>query len=236
MNFVHGFGGDLNNWLFNQPVMAEKRATNALELPAHGATGKTVSDGSVNSMAAVVSGFMEELDIGKAHLVGHSLGGAVITRLAREQPDNAASLTLIASAGLGADINMDYIDGFITAGSRKQMKPLLQLLFADEALVTRDMINDILKYKRLDGVENALKTIATAVFAGGSQGVILRDQLASLTVPVQVITGSKDQIIPAAHSDGLADNVRVNRMDNAGHMPHMEAANDVNRLLSEIAG
>ena len=34
--FLHGFGGDLNNWLFNQPEIAQTRTTYALDLPGHG--------------------------------------------------------------------------------------------------------------------------------------------------------------------------------------------------------
>ena len=47
------------------------------------------------------------------------------------------SLTLIDSAGLGPDINMDYIDGFINATSRRDLKPALENLFADGSLVSR---------------------------------------------------------------------------------------------------
>ena len=43
------------------------------------------------------------------------------------------------------------------------------MLVADPALVTRDMVEDVLKFKRLDGVDAALNTIADANFAGGRQ-------------------------------------------------------------------
>ena len=56
-----------------------------------------------------------------------------------------------------------------------------------------------------------------------------------MKAPVQVIFGSQDRIIPATHAEGLPGNVKVHVIDNAGHMPHMEAASDVNRLIAEIA-
>ncbi|MFO1349723.1 MAG: acetoin dehydrogenase dihydrolipoyllysine-residue acetyltransferase subunit [Gammaproteobacteria bacterium] len=233
--FVHGFGGDLNNWMFNQPVLAGKRATYALDLPGHGASGKAVKDGSLAGLTQLLAGFMDALKIDKAHLVGHSLGGAIIAQLAIEQPAKAASLTLVSSAGLGPEINMDYIDGFIAGSSRRDMKPVLEKLFANTELVSRDMVNDILKFKRLDGVDAALKTIAGAVFANGKQGTVLKDKLAGVTIPVQAIVGAKDQIIPAAHSQNLGGNVKVHRLADAGHMPHMEAVGEVNKLIDAIA-
>ena len=47
--FIHGFGGDLNNWLFNQPALAESRTTYALDLPGHGGSSKDVGDGRCRS-------------------------------------------------------------------------------------------------------------------------------------------------------------------------------------------
>ena len=110
------------------------------------------------------------------------------------------------------------------------------MLVADPALVTRDMVEDVLKYKRLDGVDAALNKIADALFPGGRQADTLRDSLGKVKVPVQVIVGAKDRVIPAAHAEGLPGNVKVHVIDNAGHMPHMEASSEVNRLIDEIAG
>jgi pyruvate dehydrogenase E2 component (dihydrolipoamide acetyltransferase) len=232
---VHGFGADLNTWMFNQPQLAESHTTYALDLPGHGESDKQVGEGSVVELAGAVGGFMDALKIERAHLVGQSLGGAVVLQLAVMHPEKAASLTLISSAGLGTDINMPYVEAFIGASGRKDMKPQLEKLFADPQLVSRDMINNVLKYKRMDGVDQALRSIAAKSFAGGKQSTVLRDRLANIKSPVQVVFGAQDQIIPASHAEGLAGSAKVRVIPDASHMPHMEAAGEVNRLIGDIA-
>ncbi|MCH8808767.1 MAG: acetoin dehydrogenase dihydrolipoyllysine-residue acetyltransferase subunit [Proteobacteria bacterium] len=233
---VHGFGGDLNTWLFNQTDLAETHAVYALDLPGHGRSGKDVGAGDLAALSGALGAFLDALGIGRAHLVGHSLGGAVALELALGRPEAAASLTLIASAGLGPEINRAYIDGFIAAGRRKEMKAVLQMLFADPQAVGRDMVEEVLRYKRLDGVEAALRGIAGAVFPGGRQGTVLAERLSELAQPVQVIRGREDRILPPAQTEGLPANVAVTMIENAGHMPQMEAAAEVNRLIRKIAG
>ncbi|MDH3690257.1 MAG: acetoin dehydrogenase dihydrolipoyllysine-residue acetyltransferase subunit [Gammaproteobacteria bacterium] len=231
---VHGFGGDLNNWLFNQPVLAERRATLSLDLPGHGGSSKSLTAGDVSSLAQAVHEFLDELDIKTLHLVGHSLGGAVTANLALNLPGRVQSLTLICSGGLGPDINMDYINGFIGANRRKELKPVLQMLFADPKLVRRELIDDVLKFKRLDGVETALTTIAEAAFAHGKQAAQLQDELRKLTMPMQVIWGKEDQILPVAHARNLGQTAPSHILEGAGHMVHMEKASEVNRLIEEF--
>jgi pyruvate dehydrogenase E2 component (dihydrolipoamide acetyltransferase) len=233
--FLHGFGGDLNNWMFNQPDLAAARATYALDLPGHGASTKQVADPSVAGLARTVLAFLDAVDIERAHLVGHSLGGAIALALGLDEPGRVASLTLVASAGLGPEINMEYIEGFIGSTGRRDIKPHLEKLFADPSLVNRDMIDDILKFKRLDGVEAALRAIAGAAFAGGRQATVLRDRLGEVKVPVQAIVGAKDQIVPPAHAEGLPGSVRVHKLEDAGHMPHLEKAGDANRIIGAVA-
>jgi pyruvate dehydrogenase E2 component (dihydrolipoamide acetyltransferase) len=147
---------------------------------------------------------MDKMKIDKAHLVGHSLGGAIAMEIARTAKGRVNSLNLINSAGLGSDINMDYIDGFISAGSRRELKPVLENLFADGSLVSRQMVDDLLKYKRLDGVGDALNALKEGVFAGGKQTVSLRDALTSAEVPTLIIAGAEDKIIPVAHAKGAS--------------------------------
>ncbi len=231
---VHGFGGDLNTWLFNQPDLAETHAVYALDLPGHGRSGKDVGAGGLTALSGALGAFLDALGIGRAHLVGHSLGAAVALDLALGRPAAVASLTLIAPAGLGPEIDGAYIDGFIAAGRRKDMKAVLQMLFADPQTVGRDMVEEVLKYKRLDGVEAALRGIAGTVFPGGRQRTVLAERLSELAQPVQVIWGREDRILPPAQAEGLPANVAVATIEGAGHMPQMEAAAEVNRLIRAI--
>ncbi len=234
--FIHGYGGDLNNWMFNQPELVEKAQTYALDLPGHGASSKDVGDGSMAMMVATVKGFLEALDLTGAHLVGHSMGGAVAIGVAAEAGDRVASLTLVSPAGLGSDINMDYINGFIGAARRKDMKPVLSMLFADADLVSRDMVNEVLKFKRLDGVEAALTAIRDSIFAGGAQADQVRDKLEGLSIPVTIIWGAEDKILPPSHADGIGGSAKVDKKPNVGHMAHMEVASDVTKAIEAQLG
>ncbi len=233
---IHGFGGDLNGWLFNHAALAEGRTVYALDLPGHGGSAKDVSDGTLGGLAQWVEGFMDSMGLEKVHLVGHSLGGAVSIELAIRNTGRVASITLLASAGLGSEIDGDYIEGFISASRRKDLKPHLQKLFADSKLVTRQLIDEVLKYKRLDGVEASLRTIASRFCPGGSQAVVLRDALAQLDVPVLALWGAQDEILPATHAEGLPGRVTAHVFPDTGHMLQMEESAEVNRRVLEFWG
>jgi len=74
---VHGFGGDLYNWSFNQEALAVNHPVYAVDLPGHGGSQKSVGDGTISSLADSVRNFLDALDVRRAHLVGHSLGGLI---------------------------------------------------------------------------------------------------------------------------------------------------------------
>ncbi len=227
---VHGFGGDINLWMFNQPALADGRAVYALDLPGHGGSTKDVGDGSISHLAAMTMGTIEALGLDTCHIVGHSMGGAVAMQVALNNTDRIASMTLIAPAGLGPEINGGYIAGYIAADRRKDMKPVVAQLFADQSLVTRQMVEDVLRAKRIDGIKAALSTIAAAQFDGDRQLVELASQAGGLDLPKQVIWGAEDRIIPASHAGNLAG-ANVTVLDGAGHMPMMEKTPDINQRI-----
>lgn len=220
---IHGYGGDKNSWLFVQQPLAETHTVHALDLPGHGASSKDVGDGSLTTIAESVVGFLDALGITRAHLVGHSFGGAVSAAVAKAAPEKVASLILLSPAGFGKQADVEYLRGFAAASSRRELKPLLGRLFADESLVTRQLVDDLLKYKRLDGVDKALAAVLNTLLDGDQQAIDTPALLAGVTVPVTVVWGSSDRILPKP-ADGVEEVA-------AGHMLHMEAANDVVRHI-----
>jgi pyruvate dehydrogenase E2 component (dihydrolipoamide acetyltransferase) len=229
---LHVFGGDINVWVFNQEALAAERTVYAIDLPGHGGSTKDVGDGDLASFVLVAAGFMDEMRIEKAHVFGHSMGGAIAGSLAITHPEKVESLALIASAGLGEEINGDYIEDFIAANRRKEMKNVLGLLFADPDLVNRQLVNDVIRFKRLDGVDEALRKTADKLFPGGRQADV--PDVSGVGVPMLVVWGREDEVIPVSHSENAPENARVEVLEETGHMPQMEAAGRVNRLIGEF--
>ena len=229
---LHGFGGDINIWVFNQETLAASRPVYALDLPGHGGSSKDVGEGDLNSFVETVAGFLDEIGVEKAHLFGHSMGGAIAGSFALAHPERVESLILAASAGLGEEINGDYIEGFIAANRRKEMKNVLQLLFANPELVTRQLVNDELRFKRMDGVDEALRAVADKLFPDGKQADV--PDISGVEVPILAIWGREDQVIPSSHTENLPDHARVEVLDDSGHMPQMESAGKTNRIVGEF--
>ena len=228
---LHGFGGDLDNWLFNVAPLSAKAEVVALDLPGHGESAIALPGPSLDALAGFVAAFLDELGIGRCHLAGHSLGAAVAAQLALDHPDRVAGLVLIAPAGFGPDINMAYIDGFVRAAGKKDLKPVLAQLFADDSLVTRALVDGVLRYKRLDGVSEVLGTLAAGVFPNGRQAAEPGRRLDAHSLPVTLIWGADDRVIPAAHADAAPEGATVVVLEKAGHMVQMERAAEVNELL-----
>jgi pyruvate dehydrogenase E2 component (dihydrolipoamide acetyltransferase) len=215
--FLHGFGGDLEQWQLALPALADSHTAIALDLPGHGGSTKDVGTGD---LAGAVEQFLDAADVGRAHLVGHSMGGLVAAQVALRSPERVRSVTLIDSAGLGEEVSSDYLDGFVNAESRRELKPALELLFADSGHVTRRLVDDVLKFKRIDGVTEALRTLRDGLLAE-------HVDLDALDVPVLVVWGAQDRVISRPAGE-------MHVIDGAGHSPHMESAAEVNDLIREF--
>jgi pyruvate dehydrogenase E2 component (dihydrolipoamide acetyltransferase) len=227
---IHGYSGDLNNWLFNVEALAARAPVIAIDMPGHGGSSKDVGDGALATLAGQVGDALSALGVAKAHLVGHSLGAAVAARLAADKAGLARSLTLIAPAYMpGTSVSEDFVGGMVDAQRAKDIKPLLEMLFADPSAVSKDMVEDILKFKRTDGVEEALSAIRDAMVAGDDARALAAD-LGKLPATL-VIASRGDRIVGAPDEGALPSHLRVAWIEKAGHMPHLEQANEVNGLI-----
>jgi len=226
---VHGFAADLTTWMFTQPALAEARPVMAFDLPGHGDSDKTVGSGDVAFFAATLRGVLDAAGIARAHLVGHSLGAAIALHFALDAPERVASLTLIAPAGLGGRIDGGFIAALLAAERRRPAQEALARLVADPLLVSRDMVERFLRYKRLDGVAAALAAIAGHLADGDRQKIDLGGRLPEIQAPLLVIDGAADTIVaPAATLPATAERHRI---EEAGHLVHMERAARVNDLV-----
>jgi pyruvate dehydrogenase E2 component (dihydrolipoamide acetyltransferase) len=166
--------------------------------------------------------------------VGHSLGGAVALAATARDPGRVSSLTLIAPSGFGTEVNVGYLRGFADAQTRRELKPVVGDLFADDSLVTRQLVDDLLAYKRLDGVDAALHTLLGTLLEGDTQRAGSAAAVAAIggAVPVTVVWGSADRVIPSGQAESVTGAAR-HVLDGAGHMPHMERPAEVQAAIEE---
>jgi len=229
---IHGFGGDSDNWLFNIDELAKSRPVYAVDLPGHGKSTKTLSTGDLSELSRAVADLVDEIGAQKFHLVGHSLGAAVALQILRDWPERVASIVGIAPAGLGERINAQFIDGFIAAEKRKDIKATLQLLVGDPELVSAQMIEGVQRYKRLEAAKEALRAIADKNLPSGRQTANFRDLVAEGRTPILILWGARDAILDPEAARGLPSTVKVVLFDDAGHMPHLEAASKANEAMA----
>jgi pyruvate dehydrogenase E2 component (dihydrolipoamide acetyltransferase) len=229
---VHGFGGDSDNWLFNIEELATDRPVYALDLPGHGSSSKSVTTGDFSELAGAVIAVLDAVGAQRVHLVGHSLGAAICFKVLEVAPERVASLAGVAPAGLGETVNNGYIRSFLTSEKRKDVKAALQMLFADPDLVSTAMIEGVQRYKRMEGTSEALGKIVSHTLPNGRQAASFRDVVSLSDIPILIVWGAKDAIIPADQARGLPASVEIVVLDNIGHMPQIEAANTVNQRLA----
>ncbi|MCG8442395.1 MAG: acetoin dehydrogenase dihydrolipoyllysine-residue acetyltransferase subunit [Caulobacterales bacterium] len=235
---LHGFGGDLENWTLVQESLASARPVYAVELPGHGRSSKAVGEGRLADLADAVEAAVDGLGLQDGWILGgHSLGGAVAVELALRRGDRLAGLALICPAAMpGGRLSGEYLDAFVSARRARDLRAPVASLFADPAMVTRDMLEELIKSKRLDGAQEALSAIKDNLKGGDPAYGALGDRLAGLAAPLVVIASHADAIVGAPDPERLPAGAQIRWIEGAGHMPHLETSAEVSGILSEFAG
>jgi pyruvate dehydrogenase E2 component (dihydrolipoamide acetyltransferase) len=229
--FVHGFGGDLNSWSYNQVELSTHFNTISLDLPGHGGSALEVGSGNVSELSEILISFFEKKEINQAHLVGHSLGGAISLLMAYRMPEIFKTLTLICPVLPGCETNTEFLEGFIYADSRKQMRNVVSELYANPKVVNRNFIDETLKSRRFDGAKQALSKIKEANFLPSGEVSFQLPSFEAIKAPIQIIQGSEDKIIKFTGDDLLSSNIKIHELNASGHMPQMEEHNQVNKII-----
>ena len=231
---LHGFASDHNNWrgLFagsqwQQPLLA-------IDLPSHGASPlEAVAD--LDAVAALVEATIKQLNLAATIMVGHSFGAAVSARLAARGNIDIRALGLFAPGGLGAEINVGFVENFVRAKSKESITPWLQELVHAKDIISETFLSAVVQQRQDQRLSDAMAAFAEHFFADGTQTISIIDDLASLEIPVRVIFGKQDRILPFKHSRNLPDNVALYAFEACGHMPHLEKRSLSLRILSELA-
>jgi pyruvate dehydrogenase E2 component (dihydrolipoamide acetyltransferase) len=204
-----------------------------IDLPGHGGSA-AMRIASFDEMVEAVATTLAAEGIEAMHLAGHSLGGAVAAALAARDGSVARSLFLIAPAGLGPDINGAFIAGLLRARSLASLAPWLAELTADADALGPAFAQATLRQLEQQKVRDGIGAIAATLLPDGTQGFSVRAALARLTIPVKIVIGGDDRIIPSRHAQGLPGRIAIHLFGGLGHMPHVEAREDVAALLREL--
>lgn len=227
---IHGFANEAAAW---SPIEAHlsERPLIRIELPCHGKSPKRRLTGFADLVSDVRRAF-DDLDIPSAHLIGHSLGGAVALAIADTRASRVDSLTLIAPAGLGPDINGAALDGIGRATRAESLGPWLRQLVADDTVITDRYVRSAMMARKDPDLRAAQKAMADALFPDGTQAFDLRPALGRTAMPARIIWGKRDAVIDWRHALGAPGHIALHLFDGLGHLPHLEAPDAIGHLVA----
>lgn len=236
---VHGLGGSYENWTEVIEPLARTHTVIAPDLPGHGGSAPGGGDYSVGALAASLRDLLIALDHERVTLVGHSLGGGVAMQFSYQFPEMIERLVLVSSGGLGPEVSLILraaslpgADIFIavTAEAGRRVGPLFGRALSTFGLRPNADIAEVLRgYGTLVDPERRAAFLSTvrAVIGTGGQRVAATDRLyLAQAVPVLIVWGAVDRIIPVSHGEDAHRHIPGSRLEifeDVGHLPQIEA-------------
>lgn len=235
---LHGLACDSATWDTVMAPLAEHFTVIAPDLLGHGESDKPDADYSLGGYANGMRDLITILGIDKVTVVGHSFGGGVAMQFAYQFPDRVERIVLVSTGGLGREvtpaIRMLTLPGAGTALSVATMRPwrgvvasTMRGLARTGWDATRDLaeVADIYESFADPAARKAVQRLTSHVLNWRGQFVTMTDRtyLASI-VPVMVVWGDDDRVIPVAHAEiarkqAMSD---VHVLADSGHFPHRD--------------
>jgi len=237
---LHGLGGDGSRWGPNIEPLAKDFHVFALDQIGFGESDKPLANYHTGMLAEFLAGFLKAAGVPKASLVGNSMGAGVALYTAVHYPEMVDRIVLADGGGYrqaaGAPqaaptaeaLHRRQIQNSVT---RDETREFFRILFHDKSLVTEKMVDEQLTLRL-----RAAFTI-TKMQEGGERGSLSEQEVRSVKAPTLVLWGRYDELANPAGADRLEKTIPGARkviIDNCGHMPQLERADEFNRIVRDF--
>jgi pimeloyl-ACP methyl ester carboxylesterase len=246
--FIHGLGGAWQNWLRNIPAFMDDYRVIAPDLPGFGDSPlpADVSSVSIRSYAGAIDGLCDALGIESAAVVGNSMGGFVGAELALSFPTRVTRLVLVSAAGLSIENyrrtplltvtrGIALSGPLLSAGSHRGLRrPRLRRLGMQFFVRYPERLTPAIAYELArntgkPGLVPGMKALLTYSF---------RDRLVEIEMPVLVLWGENDMLVPVGDAQEYVDligaNARREVFADTGHLSMLERPTRFNALVQHF--
>lgn len=246
---LHGLGCDSSTWEPVIDALAEHYTVIAPDLLGHGESDKPAADYSLGGYANGMRDLLTVLGIEKVTVVGHSFGGGVAMQFAYQYPDRTERIALVSSGGLGREvtplIRFLTVPGSGSAIALATWRPWRRTVAGGMRALARTGLTHLRDLGEVAAIyesmadpraRHAVQRVTSHVLDWRGQFVTMTDRtyLARI-VPVLVVWGADDMVIPASHADIARSQAwsDVHVLPDSGHFPHRDHPETFARLLHE---
>jgi len=233
---IHGITSSSRTWREVMPALAEHYTVIAPDLLGHGRSAKPRGDYSLGAYASGLRDLLVALEIPRATVVGHSLGGGVAMQFAYQFPERVERLVLVDSGGLGGEVSLvlraatlpgaEYVLPLLASSPLRGAGAALGSVLGRVGLrASADVRGMAEGFESLgDGdARRAFVHTARSVIDPAGQRVDATDRLyLAEHVPSLIVWGEKDRMIPVKHAHEAHANMPGSRLEvfaGAGHFP-----------------
>jgi pimeloyl-ACP methyl ester carboxylesterase len=234
---LHGFGASLFSWHAVMESFSQYGMVIAFDRPAFGLTERPMTwrgENPYSSQANVdlLLGLLDYFNVQKAVLVGNSAGGTVSMQFTLQHPGRVQALILVDPAvyeGGGGPSwlrpiyntpQMNHLGPLIVRSIQSRGIDLIKMAWYDPSKITPETMSGYTRPLQADNWDRALW-----YFTAASQPSGLPERLKEFTLPILVISGASDKIVPTSDSVRLADELphaKLVIIPQAGHVPQEE--------------
>jgi pyruvate dehydrogenase E2 component (dihydrolipoamide acetyltransferase) len=234
---LHGYGESILSWQGVFDRLARDADVIALDLPGFGLSSKPPSGYTADSMATVVAAFLSRLDVRRVVLVGHSLGGVVATAMALRDPSRVLGLALVDPALITPWALADTSDSSRTGTSVRRVIAEYELLRGRFGGVHDGnwMAEDSEAAAYQPSSDPAYAIALTAVLREFDFAFLTPEEARRLTMPVKLIWGALDPVIPVQTGYALAERLpdaTLVVLPRTWHRPQTERPTEVAHILT----